>query len=102
MNGLEEYKKDRAAKEFPQGQTIKEVIRNRGWGNYRECFIGGFDAVVALDLPIKFHDWFMTMNKMGSEIRKKMLSNDEIRALDHYPNTYDIYQYWINHVYKFE
>lgn len=99
---LEEQREKMLSEEFKFGYPNHsksndeiEEYRDNLKANYRI----GFDAAIALDLPVKFTEWYTSINKMGHETRVKAVKT---MNLPHYPTIADFFQYYIDNVYKFE
>jgi len=83
-NQLEQYRERNAKKAFPRSSTVMQV-------GYKE----GFDAAIALELPVRFNSW--ANNEQGlSEAAQKAISNEN----NSISNNKELYQYWITNVYK--
>lgn len=83
-NPLEQYKQDFANK--PEYKS--------GW--LSSCVREGFDAAIALELPVKFFKWVKDW-PFGMSRRKEY---EAILGIYTHPTYEDLYQYWINNVYK--
>lgn len=83
MNKLEEYKKNQNAAEGNYHSNPELMVRT--------AYDKGFDAAIALDLPVKFAIW-------------QSLQRDENTGLLKLPylsmGWKILYQYWINNIYK--
>jgi hypothetical protein len=76
-------------------------------------FVWGFDAAIALDLPVKFAKW---LDKLNKRMSKGEVSGDDLSKLwdkmDKFFNLPDgnvwdfteenLYKYWIENVFKFK
>ena len=86
MNKLEEYRDNLLEQDVP-------VFDHEGhYGN--NMIKKGFDAAIALDLPVKFAEWFETKEPSWKDWRREhyLLSDSELRQR--------AYQYWIENIYK--
>ena len=100
MNKLEEYRDKKSNEELEFGLsnpefTSEEILAYRN--TLKSYYRFGFDAAIALDLPVKFADWYQSINKMGHDTRVKIVKE---LNLDCYPTIKDFYQYWIDNIYK--
>ena len=102
MNKLEEYK-------------LKKVTNNLGFGSvnpeftpveiqaYRETlkyyWKTGFDAAIALDLPVKFAEWCLYGKY---EAFKNIRRHASMQGLSLEEETKELYRYWIENVYNLE
>lgn len=93
MNKLEEQK----GKEFVKLKHSGEKWDKLSLGDGCDWWEEGFDAAIALDLPVKFFNWYQSINKMGHLDRIKAVT---ILNLPHYPTPEDFYKYWIDNIYK--
>lgn len=96
MNELEKYKKSLMIPNDIFKDTLEEQ-QDIGI-NY------GFDAAIALDLPIKFTDW-MAVNGIKVDGKK----DEQITWMKYVGSTHtnqgttkELYKYWIDNIYKFE
>jgi hypothetical protein len=95
MNKLEEYRDKRVTEStqfIPTAQDDRELI------NERNFYKSGFDAAIALDLPVKFAEWikkeawYGNINLNASEsiwVRNKGFMSPK-----------ELYKYWIENIYK--
>jgi len=88
MNKLEEYKKSLLIPTVLQTDSIDESF-NRG-------FVEGFDAAIALDLPIKFVEW------KENPLSQSIINNLVYLEASKEPNTSTLYQYWLDNILKLE
>lgn len=102
MNKLEKYKLEKAkAQAQDGGDTV---------GESEEAYCRGFDAALALDLPVKFNKWYIdeylpaVVFGEATGISKEVASlfrkwKDDLKFLQ---NERDLlaYKYWIDNVYK--
>lgn len=100
MNKLEEYKHNSVVTgQAPESFNEQEV------GAYCEGlsdgFDKGFDRAIALDLPVKFTTWTRHNSVMSSD--EGIYLTDE-KAILHFGyfvvNEKELYQYWIDNIYK--
>lgn len=105
MNQLEKYNQDRTIT-----YTIPSVFRKRremeAWSDGFEAgSIEGFDAALALDLPVKFAEWFFSNCKEYFRGGTYSLSypqsfyTEELDVRSTYTKE-ELYQYWIKNIYK--
>ena len=88
MNKLE-------AKSYQLGQKFfKEVGQDV---NSLDGFIAGFDAAIALNLPVKFADWRMILVMDKGELQEKILLH-----FGYFPNNKELFDYWLNNIWKHE
>lgn len=92
MNRLEEYKENRAREYAPEGETMKEVIQNKGYTHRQEGFHKGFDAAIALELPVKFGIWANSL----VYINGKYQNSSAIEFID----MSSAFKYWIDNIFK--
>lgn len=106
MNELEKYR-DEQAKEY-----ISDYNPEQGYYQYSKDAVSlalknGFNTAIALDLPIKFAEWkyHNTVNCVGNMfiIRKKdvAVTSGWMQEQKQY-SFKELYQYWIENVYKYE
>lgn len=75
MNELEKYKLEKSKQaEFCE-----------------QDFVDGFDAAMALDLAVKF-----------AKYQNEKISEDVLLHFGYYPTLENLYQYWIDNIYKSE
>jgi hypothetical protein len=68
-------------------------------GNYANNMIKrGFDAAIALDLPVKFDKWVREGGDFGLGIL--YYSPDLYKFRNAFLSTKELYQYWLDNVYK--
>jgi hypothetical protein len=89
MNKLEEYR-DKEAKEERKNTYINEKDREKG-------FKAGFDAVIALDLPVKFAEW---LRKDWNYVKGKYRHKGDFYKNYNLQTEKELYQYWIENIYK--
>jgi len=92
MNKLELYREQKANKYNKSAHSGHFAGEDPSYH-----YLNGFDAAIALELPVKFARWkdnFTT--DIGSGI---MLDETDVIIAN---NTEELYQYWLNNVYKFE
>lgn len=95
MNKLEEYKNNEST-EF--GKTTFDSGSLPGTGSdFQYCFDRGFDAAIALDLPVKFHEWVRISVKKGDV---KDNNNGSYLINNHYYISEELYQYWIDNIFE--
>lgn len=97
MSKLEEYRDKKAEEESKGCITYKE-------GNFYRM---GFDAAIALDLPVKFAEWregYIAMllaefDQKYYQTRDEYIPHKERAAITH-QSTKKLYKYWLDNVYK--
>ena len=109
MNKLEEYRDKKAEK---YRDNVVEMTRyNEGCTSYdaERGYQRGFDAAIALDLPVKYNAWYLdeylhAVTGIGSHniseegvTYLKSLKTQYFRKDDREPH---VYQYWIDNIYK--
>lgn len=82
---LEDYQTQVAIKEINE-ETEKAAVR-------------GFDAAIALRLPIKFAIWKQEKCDKGG-IMAYQLQRDITEKLGHKPDIVELYNYWVDNVLK--
>lgn len=97
MNKLEEYKINK-----PQIYTVPKIHHKKAAmqafsDGYEMGHDAGFDAAIALDLSIKFHEWIRKSCKEG-DIRD--MENGSYKMDDHFYITEELYKYWIDNIYS--
>lgn len=90
MNKLEEYREKFSQEKAQSGTPFSTEISKR-----RYFVQEGFDAAIALDLPIKFAEWKNTLKweKEGFhylDLPEGIILNE----------VSDLYKYWIDNIYK--
>lgn len=108
MSKLEEYKMNLSYKETEEYPSSIRVGEEAAYDiGHSAGFVDGFDAAIALDLPVKFAKWLKNLDN-GTEhydyyTGKKSESisfspsdcfEDDIMTVE------ELYQYWINNIYK--
>ena len=102
MNKLEEYRNNSAidyAEEVYDGKDDSgsgygDFSQRDLWENRKDNYIGGFDAAIALHLPVKFGKWKEQLSPM-------LCSEDQAILYKH--NTWEkLYQYWLDNIFKLE
>lgn len=92
MNKLKKLKNKLAKKTHP---ITDESTFN---GILQDGFKDGFDAVIALDLPVKFAEWKVDH---PFNMKNRALWLDIIKKVGHNtPSTSELYQYWIDNIFK--
>lgn len=82
MNKLEEYR----------DSLLIECMPFDHEGHYgNNMIIKGFDAAIALDLPVKFADWWDDLTDWSDILAHFGHSS---------PNTKQLYEYWLEKIYK--
>jgi len=89
MNKLEQYREQEADKEYPSMGEDSNYCDTGLLQN--DSFKSGFDAAIALELPVKFANW---KNEVAQQL--------EYHPLLQYDTNEKLFQYWLNNVYKFE
>lgn len=98
MNKLEEYR-DEMVLSYSVPEDDTDLYYSDG---YEDGHKAGFDAAIALDLPVKFHIW----TQEQEEPALAYLSDDDEWSVDlphlerKLVSTKELYQYWIEHVYE--
>jgi len=100
MNSFEQYKIDRASEHayemYDKDDDSSDDIRQCDlWDNRNFNFIEGFDAAMALELPIHFHNWCV---KADDDYKDLVKSFDGKIPEKHLAP--ELYKYWIDNVYK--
>lgn len=94
MNKLEEYR-DKVEKKHRENFE-KDYFQEEPLHQFHKgaSFEEGFDAAIALDLPIKFAEWFETKEPSWKDWRREhyLLGGSELRQR--------AYQYWIENIFK--
>jgi len=85
-------------------ETYREILVGKSWDDNHNteqmALRQGFDAAVALDLPVKFHSWAKDYpfgyknHALNWHIQEQTGSQ--------YPTDTQLYQYWIDNIYKLE
>jgi hypothetical protein len=96
MNELERYKSKILTESIPIASLMN------GWEE-------GFDDAIALDLPVKFHNWFTGWKSMAlaefdqkySGKRPEFIPLKERVKITH-RDPEEAYKYWIDNIYKIE
>lgn len=72
-------------------------------GNIGDIFEVGFDAAIALDLPVKFAEWIdeKCYTQLGQDIYWYEM-NDKYEVNKVFENSQELYQYWIDNIFKIE
>ena len=86
-------------------ENIKNKASIIGFDYENKAFRKGFDAVIALDLPVKFLKWkrsnvFEDSIKGPSNPRKPYIINKYDGKGASYFNEEELYQYWITYIWK--
>lgn len=105
MNKLEKYKKTSSvayAEEVYDGKDdsgsgFGDFSQKDLWTNRRDNYVSGFDAAIALDLPVKFAEW-KDENWHKHEVKLEVL--DKTHVFDRNVSMKQLYQYWIDNIYK--
>lgn len=94
MNKLEEYKKAKAL----EAAALPEEGPDELDYTARKAFTEGFDAAIALDLPVKFLKWYRNvfMTELMTDEQEQIFL--KIGMLK--PSTDDLYKFWIENIYK--
>jgi hypothetical protein len=73
-------------------EEIKKLCQHEGT---EDTFDDGFDAAIALDLPVKFALWYNSKEQSWKEWRRTVywIGEEGVKKA---------YDYWINNVHKFE
>lgn len=89
MNRLEEYR---------DAKALEEGAIDFHEGNMERGFRDGFNAAIALELPLKFHYWLVWLRDDSDnvEFRHHMESIGEEQPIETF------YKYWIENIYKAE
>lgn len=98
MNKLEKYKKTSSvayAEEVYDGKDdsgsgFGDFSQKDLWTNRRDNYVSGFDAAIALDLPVKFADWYLSIT----------IGDLHIPTFGYHATAEQAYKYWINKIYK--
>lgn len=104
MNKLEEYKSNEAQRLFIQGEA--EDFNEEHDIQQHNAFIDGFDAVIALDLSAKFAEWIDNGRWKRERGRNGVFGKWYVPSAGYgggEPTMYttkELYQYWIDNVYK--
>ena len=96
MNKLEEYRDKEADALLWDGCEVNNHCFDCGCPDLEDGYKRGFDAAIALDLPVKFAEWMLvnTEHKVGG-IRVMKINKH------HYFNSAkELYQYWLDNIYK--
>jgi hypothetical protein len=98
MNKLEEYKEDLATK---RGKSYYKLLNNMliGESALASAFEKGFDAAIALDLPVKFMEWSADLISTRKD-RHILHLLPEVSKQDRWYTEKELYQYWIENIYK--
>lgn len=92
MNKLEEYRENQSLNEdYNSGRDV--------------VFKRGFDAAIALDLPVKFAEWHQELECCTEHPENMPELWDENPTLEGFTShslkpMEELYQYWINNIYK--
>lgn len=89
MNKLEEYRDSKAEhyeEVWEEGGARPEIYQG---------YSDGFDAAIALELPIKFHRWMVGFNYKKIVELRKVKGYEDIELTNE-----NLYQYWIENIYK--
>src|SRR5690348_860670 len=97
MNKLEEYRNTSANKQLSPYCEEGNHSFDCGCPDKEEGFVNGFDAAIALDLPVKFAEWLDSSTAfIHSPMRRVLSSNFSVEL----QTDKEAYEYWINNVYK--
>lgn len=88
MNKLEEHKWNQS-----------EIFADKHYTHLSSNFRAGFDAAIALDLPVKFAKWINSVKYVDPEDLKVRI-NPELVPIEVGGKTEELYQYWIDNIYK--
>lgn len=108
---LEKHKEDLAEEEVSIGFENPLYTREQidSFKEYlKVMYKTGFDAAIALDLPVKFAKWYRyefnllsIPNQSDKAYQKAMKLQDRVReASGGWPTTEQLYKYWIENIYK--
>ena len=97
MNKLEEYR-DKKSKEHGKF-AMSDVFEDIPLTEYHKesSFEDGFNAAIALDLPVKFSEW---KDKNWKKFDVKLEVLKKIHVFDRNVTTKELYQYWLENVFK--
>jgi hypothetical protein len=105
MNKLEEYR-DMEAKDAYQTDVRNDRVANAYKDGVETGFIKGFDAAIALNLPVKFAEWQINEGITYYNPDGKIeFPNSYFRKDNHsmdIETPQELYQYWIENIYKSE
>lgn len=97
MNKLEQYKKDQAHLTYPMTET--SLFSNL----QRDGFNSGFDTAIALELPVKFAQWQIdekiTWYAPEGSIPSYFKEDNHSMYIS---SVEELYQYWLENIYKFK
>ena len=93
MNKLKEYRDNTAENTWEGCHGCDENDKNMRNTGFKE----GFNQALSLDLPIKFAEWQNSLRYLG-ELHFNAVDGIDISAM----SWEELYDYWINNIFKIE